>query len=87
MFNPREKLLQLEINAKMSTLFTPQVWYPITFDGGKHQLRIIHNRFSQSVDHAEPEFTYRRGGIDLTRDQTADMIRRQLEHEAINGPR
>lgn len=69
MTNASDKLHELENDA---CLTLNEATYPITFDGNNLRLRVI---LSNAYGH-EPIFIYRRGGLDLTFDQAADLIRR-----------
>lgn len=59
---------KLEMDAKL-TPWAP-IAYPITFDGNNKPLRFICMPGS---------IIYRRAGLDLTRDQAADLIHREQQ--------
>lgn len=69
---------ELEMDAKQA--FPNPAVYPITFDGNKTPLRIICEL--TKIMRQLSGITYRRGGLELTRDQAIDLIRRQQQHEA-----
>lgn len=51
--------------------------YPITFDNGPRLLRVIADAGYQQRQ--TPTFIYRRGGIDLTREQAVNLLARQYQ--------
>lgn len=73
---PYTKLKELEQLSSAS--LDHETAYQIVFDDNLRPLRII----SLPDD---PEFIYRRGGLDLTRHQAADLIRRNQSRIDYNG--
>lgn len=66
---------RLEMDAKLE--YPHSKLYPITFDNGRPLLII-------AKIHRQPDlvagFVYRRGGLNLTRDQATELIHREQQH-------
>lgn len=68
---PFEKIIELENEAL--TEFPKEARYRIDFDNNQNPLRVILDE-SKSWAGMTNSFIYRRGELDLSRDQAADLI-------------